>query len=103
MSPAADQSASVLSATYINHASSGSDAFSKPPPQISPQPTTDERTGYLAALRTSVTSLQSDINTYLTEKMEEDKRAAGGDTANGTADDAKEEENYGEEVADEEG
>ncbi|EFQ99514.1 hypothetical protein MGYG_02528 [Nannizzia gypsea CBS 118893] len=55
------------------------------------------RTAYLAELRGSIVSLQADVNTFLTEKMEEDKLR---DIQQGgaTTDDKTEEDNYGEEV-----
>ena len=56
----------------------------------SPIPTSD-RVAYLAALQTSLKDLQKDVNTFLTQKMVDDK----------AADDAKDEETYGEEVVDE--
>lgn len=66
----------------------------------------EEKTAYLSALRSSVTALQDEVNVYLTQKMEEDKAAEkGGDTGrsqeNGVIDEAKEEELYGEELAEE--
>ncbi|KAM5429540.1 hypothetical protein McanMca71_006835 [Microsporum canis] len=58
-----------------------------------------ERTAYLAELRTSIVSLQADVNAFLTEKMEDDKLREQG---SGTTDDKKEEDNYGEEVVNDE-
>ncbi|PKS13087.1 hypothetical protein jhhlp_000428 [Lomentospora prolificans] len=58
---------------------------------------------YLASLRAAATSVQDDINKELTRRMEEDKgREADSSaalTAGASVDEAKEEENYGEEVA----
>lgn len=52
------------------------------------------KTEYLSALRAKTSEMQSEINTFLTQKMEEDKAAeAGGKSVA----DQKEEENYGEE------
>ncbi|KAM0335203.1 hypothetical protein ACHAQA_000245 [Verticillium albo-atrum] len=66
---------------------------------------TAEKSAYLARLRDLVTTVQADVNTHLTQKMEEDKqRAAAEGTAprgKNAADDAKEEENYGEELPEE--
>ncbi|KAL1995968.1 hypothetical protein VTN49DRAFT_834 [Thermomyces lanuginosus] len=63
------------------------------------------KTAYLSDLRASVTKLQAEINSFLTERMEEDKKMA---EAQGDGKDAaqrererKEEENYGEENVDE--
>lgn len=61
--------------------------------------TVKEKTAYLSELRESVTKLQGEINTFLTQKMEEDKAAAAG--ADTTKRDEKEEEDYGEEVVEE--
>jgi hypothetical protein len=61
----------------------------------STNPTTDERVAHLAELQSSVKALQGDINAFLTQKMEQDNAA---DAKNRSLDEAKEEENYGEEV-----
>ena len=63
--------------------------------------TTEGKTAYLSELRGSVAKLQGDINAFLTEKIEEDKALAA--MAGQKVDDKKEEENYGEEGADDEG
>ncbi|CRK10851.1 hypothetical protein BN1723_009189, partial [Verticillium longisporum] len=67
---------------------------------------TADKSAFLARLRDLVTTVQADVNTQLTQKMEEDKQRAadvGGSAANGkgAADEAKEEENYGEELPEE--
>lgn len=63
------------------------------------------KTKYLSELRTSTKKLQEEINKFLTEKMEEDKKAVGEEGQNGTSkqksEDELEEENYGEENMDE--
>ena len=56
-----------------------------------------ERVKYLTVLRSAVVALQEETNKFLTQKMEEDN-ASSGQIQN--SDDAKEEENYGEEVVD---
>lgn len=60
---------------------------------------------YLSQLRLSSKKLQEDINAYLTDKMEEDKRASGlqkeGAPSQKTKDEL-EEENYGEEPEEDE-
>jgi len=69
-------------------------------------PLTDQtldRTAYLGSLRQATAELQDRINTDLTARMEEDKvreaeGKAGGAKVNGAVDEAKEEDNYGEEV-----
>lgn len=60
------------------------------------------KTKYLAELRAKVTQLQSEVNTFLTQKMEEDKTAADAQGTKVSELEVKEEENYGEEVVDEE-
>lgn len=59
----------------------------------------DGKKAYLSELRGLVTELQSEINTFLTERMEEDKKAAEvqGQGLKDSEQEAKEEENYGEE------
>lgn len=53
-----------------------------------------DKTAYLSALRAKAFEMQSEVNIFLTQKMEEDKAAeAGGKSVA----DQKEEENYGEE------
>lgn len=63
-------------------------------------PTTDgtftAKQAHLSALQAQVPKLQDEINTFLTQRMEEDKKA--GQTS---AQEAKEEANYGEEVVEE--
>lgn len=49
---------------------------------------------HLSALQSLVPKLQDEINVFLTERMEEDKKVEG----HLSAQEAKEEENYGEEV-----
>ncbi|RDL40269.1 Uncharacterized protein BP5553_00248 [Venustampulla echinocandica] len=67
-----------------------------------------EKTAYLSALRKATAVLQEQVNKELTARMEEDKARVGGPT-NGVSntvlniDEAEEEDNYGEEVAEEEG
>ncbi|KAH7117034.1 hypothetical protein B0J11DRAFT_442840 [Dendryphion nanum] len=65
-------------------------------PALSSDPTTNDRVAYLAALQSSVKDLQAEVNTFLTQKMEEDKVIVG--QIGAKVDDAKEEENYGEEI-----
>lgn len=52
---------------------------------------------HLTALQSLVATLQEEVNVFLTEKMEEDKKAQGVVSEK----EAKEEENYGEEVMEE--
>jgi hypothetical protein len=86
----------ALSADY-SAPSSENKNFNQPLPTCSKEPSPSERTAYLAALRTSITDAQDQINAFLTQKMDEDNKKAG---VVSTIDDAKAEENYGEEVVD---
>lgn len=86
----------TLSAIY-SAPDSEEKSFDQPLPMCSQEPSSTERTAYLAALRASITEAQDQMNTFLTQKMEEDNARAGAVSA---GDDAKAEENYGEEVVD---
>ncbi|KAL4749138.1 hypothetical protein BDW72DRAFT_141663 [Aspergillus terricola var. indicus] len=55
---------------------------------------------YLSELRKLVPALQNDINLFLTERMEVDKKIAEAQGCQLSEKEAKEEENYGEEVVD---
>jgi len=80
---------------------SGQQTWSYAQQKLSDPPATDERVSYISKLRQDVTSLQKNVNQFLTEKMEDEKRVSqvnGNSTAR--IDAAKEEENYGEEVDD---
>lgn len=60
------------------------------------------KTNYLSELRTSVKQMQSEINVFLTAKMEQDKKAlATNGQTNGKGKDEIEEEKYGEEDVEE--
>ena len=54
--------------------------------------TVKDKTTYLAALRSSASQLQDEINRFLTQKMEEDKRAIDGDKQGAALDVAEEDE-----------
>ena len=62
---------------------------------VAPDAPTVQRINYLASLRSSVATLQEEINAFLTKKMEEDKAHSA---KLQDLDDRREEENYGEEV-----
>lgn len=70
-----------------------------------PAPAADkvsDKTTYLAALRKATVTMQEQINKELTARMEEDKvREGAANSSKGTVDEAKEEDNYGEEVPEE--
>ncbi|KAL4957184.1 EKC/KEOPS complex, subunit Gon7 [Aspergillus filifer] len=66
-----------------------------------PNPSDDNvkvKVAYLSELRKLVPELQNDINVFLTGRMEEDKKAAEAQGKKLSEKEAKEEENYGEEV-----
>lgn len=97
-----------LTANYTSPTSTHT--FSSSLPTLQPgNASTEEKTAYLSALRSNVSQLQGDVNTFLTQKMEEDKareaEAVGG--ADGKRvrmkDEEREEEMYGEEDVEEEG
>jgi len=62
----------------------------------------EQKTAYLSALRSNISTLQGDINTFLTQKMEEDKAAEGNDSKKSAADE-REEDFYGEEDPEKDG
>ena len=65
-----------------------------------PNPAVARTTDYLSSLKTSTSQLQSKINTFLTEAMEQDRArsAPSGQTIGTNIDDKQEEDNYGEEA-----
>lgn len=67
------------------------------PPSGTANPSVPDKVKYLSDLRSSIVTLQQQINMELTQRMDEDKVSTG-DSA--TA--AKDEENYGEEAQEEE-
>ena len=78
-----------LTATYASPASE-SQTFSAALPSVAAPPSTADRVAYLAELQSGLKTLQQDVNTFLTQKMVDDK----------AADDATDEATYGEEVVD---
>ncbi|ETI28719.1 hypothetical protein G647_01170 [Cladophialophora carrionii CBS 160.54] len=105
MSPTTTSPSASLSATYDSPSGHRDFAYtvSTPPVQSDGSIDTKAKTTYLSELRASTRRLQEDINKFLTEKMEEDKKAAGQDGPSGASrqksKDELEEENYGEETA----
>ncbi|KAJ4416706.1 hypothetical protein N0V82_006615 [Gnomoniopsis sp. IMI 355080] len=74
------------------------------PPSGITNPTVPDKTKYLTDLRQATAAMQEQINKELTQRMEEDNAAVAaknGKSTNGI-DEAKEEENYGEEAQEEE-
>lgn len=59
------------------------------------------KSAYLASLRQLVPKLQDEVNVFLTERMEEDKKTAEVQGTKQSEKEAKEEENYGEENVEE--
>lgn len=96
----AQQTTRKLTATY--ESSQQSQPFSLTTELPSPATTSvADKTQYLAALRHSITAMQSTINKELTTRMEEDKARDASTTVKAgsvTVDEVNEEENYGEEV-----
>jgi len=96
--PASESNTPLLRADY--KAPGASKKFSYAQQALDQNPTPKQTTAYIASLRTSTLQLQGEINTFLTQKMEDDKAAASlnGNGAQVKVDEQKEEENYGEEV-----
>ena len=84
----------LLTADYV--APSGTHEFSHELPSASAKNVTD-KTAYLSALRSKNTELQGEINAFLTQKMEEDVKAAEGRPTKRSKKEEREEEMYGEE------
>ncbi|KAL9067145.1 MAG: hypothetical protein Q9157_006900 [Trypethelium eluteriae] len=83
----------IESHTFILPSSESSASSSQPAQSNEASLSSDPQSEYLHSVRSSVSKLQAEINTFLTKKMEEDKGEV-------KAEDAQAEENYGEEVAD---
>lgn len=90
-------SSQKLTADY-NASLSESHSFSHPLPVYSNTPSTESRKAYLSALHASIGKLQDEVNSFLTQKMEDDQKTAI--DGRGIMDEVKEEQNYGEEVID---
>lgn len=76
---------------------------------VSPPPVSSEaspenakaKVAYLSELRKLTSTMQNDINVFLTAQMEEDKKAAEAQGRKISEKEAQEEANYGEEVVEE--
>ncbi len=95
----------LLSATYNSPTNEPFIQAQKLPAPPSTKPA--DRTNYLSALRKATAKMQESINKELTARMEEDNsKARENGVANGAkskgVDEAKEEDNYGEEVVEDE-
>jgi hypothetical protein len=91
----------LLSATYHSPTNEPFTHAQRLPAPSSTKPT--DRTKYLSALRKATAEMQEAINRELTARMEEDNDKAGENGAANEAkskgvDEAKEEDNYGEEA-----
>lgn len=87
-----------LSAEYTSP--TATNTFSSPLSSLpSSTSSTQEKSQYLGDLREKIAQMQSDINVFLTQKMEEEKAATEGGSS--AKDDEREEQMYGEEVVDE--
>ncbi|KAG6005872.1 hypothetical protein E4U54_000270 [Claviceps lovelessii] len=78
--------------------------LTKPLDPLPASASTQDKTTYLKALRDAVSETQQQINKELTARMEQDSArgsAAGQQAQTVSADEYKEEENYGEEVQEE--
>jgi EKC/KEOPS complex subunit GON7 len=100
---ASQQKFQLLSATYH---SPTNEPFTHTTKLLAPPSSkTTDRTAYLAALRKATAEMQETINKELTSRMDEDKAreaVASGTPKAKVVDEAKEEDNYGEEVVEEE-
>lgn len=83
-----------LTADYASP--SGTHTFSHTLPSASAKNVT-EKTAYLSAVRSKNAELQNEINAFLTQKMEEDVKAAEGSAGQRIKKEEREEEMYGEE------
>lgn len=96
---ASQTTATQLSASYSSP--SESQTFKLPLPTSPPEQDVQAKTTYLSSLRAQTGQLQSQINAYLTSKMEEEKQEANSSTllsgSKPSRDEEREEQMYGEE------
>ena len=105
--PAATTARHTLLATYSSPDPTKSHSFEIPLLSSATLSSTVAKAAYLSGLRTAVTGLQTEINTLLTQRMEEDREADAGVEGGAKRKrdvelDVKEEENYGEELVEDE-
>ena len=86
-----------LRADYAD--SEGTTTFTEPVGILRTPHSVQDKTAYLSKLRSSVIKLQDDVNAFLTQKMELEKRRQGPNVK--AVEDLTAEANYGEEVVDE--
>ncbi|KAL4876645.1 Gon7 family-domain-containing protein [Aspergillus karnatakaensis] len=99
MAPPPESQSNCLQATYNSPLLNRT--FEHPINAAAPNPSEQSvkvKVAYLSELRKLVPVLQNDINVFLTEQMEEDKKAAEAQGRKVSEKEAKEEANYGEEV-----
>lgn len=91
-------SSQKLTVTYNSPTSTRT--FSTPLPPLSnsdEEPTVQEKTAYLSALRSNIGQMQTDVNAFLTQKMEDEKAAESTKPNAKKSKEEREEEMYGEE------
>lgn len=89
-----------LVASYKSPSDARSFSLDVPP---LPQSGSVEKTTYLAGLRANASKLQGEINTFLTQKMDEEKASEAGKPGAPKADEDREEDMYGEEDPEKDG
>lgn len=89
-------SSSTVNANYSANSGFVRQTFTQTLPEIASVSSSEEKTHYLASLRSSTIQMQKDVNDFLTQKMEEDKTSTASQADRSK--DEKEEENYGEET-----
>lgn len=92
---------SQLTAHYTSPTNSQTFSFDLPSAP-SPDSNVADKTAYLSSLRKNVSDMQAQVNSYLTARMEQDKRAEGQKAA-GEEQEKREEDMYGEEDPEAEG
>lgn len=99
MSSANGSSKSSTSASY--NSPTGKHTFNYTQSALGSQASASDTAKYLGDLRKTLSQMQPEINTFLTQKMEEDKRTAvNSSLISGSLNEDKEEDNYGEEAED---
>ena len=91
-------STTQLTATYQSPDSS--QTFSSDLPSLPSDPSAQDvisKTVYLSALRSNIVQMQSDVNAFLTKKMEDDKASEAGKASGKRTKEEQEEDMYGEE------
>lgn len=96
MPSSTDNSHASLNANYTSPTDANNFQYliAYPPTNPNGDIETKAKTVYLHELRVSTKKLQEDINIFLTNKMEADKKA-GADTTKGKTQEELDEENYG--------